>query len=403
MQEFTPLTSKNIIELLNLTIKHDKTNKVVTFLCALSAYSESDQFNISYNAPSSTGKSYIPTEIARLFPAEDVVEIAYCSPTAFFHDVGEPDEKKKGRIIVDLSRKILIFLDQPHNDLLARLRPLLSHDNKEINVKITDKSQKQGLRTKDIILKGFPSVIFSTAGLRIDEQEATRFFLLSPEVHQEKIRSSISETINKEMDGERYQTSLTRHKGRTELKKRLQAIKRAHIDDIKIAPTLEAKIRSIFLGDSSILKPRHQRDIKRFISLIKSFALLNLWWREHSGATIIANKDDFNEALLLWNNLSRSQELNLPPYIYNLYIEVILPAWQIKNQNRKIRVGLLRSEVLSKHYAVYGRMLDGTQLRQQILPMLETAGLIEQAHDPTNRRQKCIHPTNFDTAGNSET
>src|SRR3990167_5639497 len=161
---------------------------------------ENAQFNISYNAPSSTGKSYIPTEIARLLPEEDVLEIGYCSPTAFFHDVGEQDEKNKGRILVDLSRKILIFLDQPHTQLLERLRPLLSHDKKEISIKITDKNQKQGLRTKNVVLRGFPSVIFCTAGLRIDEQEATRFLLLSPEINQEKIRQGILESIKKEAD-----------------------------------------------------------------------------------------------------------------------------------------------------------------------------------------------------------
>jgi hypothetical protein len=54
--------------------------------------------------------------------------------------------------------------------------PLLSHDKKEIAIKITDKTQKNGTKTKNILLRGYPSVIFCTAGLRIDEQEATRFF-----------------------------------------------------------------------------------------------------------------------------------------------------------------------------------------------------------------------------------
>lgn len=192
--QFKPLSSQDLIDVLGLTIKQDEENKVVTFLCELSAFTENAQFNISYNAPSSTGKSYIPTEIARLFPSEDVIELAYCSPTAFFHDVGEYDKEMKG-YVVDLSRKILIFLDQPHNELLARLRPLLSHDKKEISLKITDKTQKFGLKTKNILLKGYPAVIFCTAGLHIDEQEATRFLLLSPEVNQEKIREGILESI----------------------------------------------------------------------------------------------------------------------------------------------------------------------------------------------------------------
>jgi hypothetical protein len=72
---FEPLTAKDLIEILGLTIKRDEINKLVTFLALLSAYTEESQLNISFNAPSSTGKSFIPTEIAKLFPPEDVIEV----------------------------------------------------------------------------------------------------------------------------------------------------------------------------------------------------------------------------------------------------------------------------------------------------------------------------------------
>ncbi len=157
-----------------------------------------------------------------------------------------------------------------------------------------------------------------------------------------------------------------------------------------------------FLSKNKTLKPRHQRDIKRLLSLIKSIALLNVWWRERNGSTITANDDDINEAFKLWDKISVSQELNLPPYIYNLYKEVILPAWEVKNNSRNDaienitgKLGLSRQEVLEKHFAVYGRMLDGHQLRQQILPMLETAGLIVQEQDPHDKRKMMIFPSSL--------
>ncbi len=394
VSQFKPISPKELNKILGLTIKKDEENKIVTFLCELSAYTENAQFNISYNAPSSTGKSYIPTEIARLFPEEDVMELGYCSPAAFFHEVGEQDEKRKGRIIVDLSRKILIFLDQPHTQLLERLRPLLSHDKKEISIKIADKNQKQGLRTKNIILRGFPSVIFCTAGLRIDEQEATRFLLLSPEINQEKIRDGILESIKKEADAEKYKDWLNENPERKLLKERIRAIKLEYIQEIKIAG--HQKVVDRFLKKNKVLKPRHQRDIKRLISLIKLFALINLWWRERSGTTITANEDDIEQAFEIWDAISVSQELNLPPYIYNLYQEVILKAWNDKNDNKSEEPGLLglsRQELLQKHFEVYGRMLDTNQLRQQILPMLETAGLIVQEADQGDKRKMLIYPT----------
>lgn len=399
--QFRPLSSQDLVEILGLTIKQDEENKIVTFLCELSAYTENAQFNISYNAPSSTGKSYIPTEIARLLPEEDVLELAYCSPTAFFHDVGEWNKEMKG-YVVDLSRKILIFLDQPHTQLLERLRPLLSHDKKEISVKITDKSQKFGLKTKNVLLKGYPAVIFCTAGLRIDEQEATRFLLLSPEVNHEKIRQGILESIKKEADAESYKGWLDENPERKLLKERIRAIKLEGIREIKIAN--HQKVIDRFLTENKVLKPRHQRDIKRLTSLIKSFALINLWWREKNGTTIAANEDDIEQAFKIWDTISVSQELNLPPYIYNLYQEVILKAWDEKNGKRSEgfeeitgKLGLSRQEVLQKHFEVYGRMLDTNQLRQQILPMLETAGLIVQEADPSDKRKMLIYPTALST------
>jgi len=407
--KFQPLTPINLVDILGLTIKKDEDNKIVTFLCELSAYTDNAQFNISYNAPSSTGKSFIPTEIAKLFPQTDVKELAYCSPTAFFHDVGEWN-KEMGGYVVDLSRKIMIFLDQPHNDLLARLRPLLSHDKKEISIKITDKSQKYGLKTKNILLKGYPSVIFCTAGLRIDEQEATRFLLLSPEINQEKIREGILQTIQKEADNDSFQTWLEENPERKLLRERILAIKAERIEEIKIAncEQLEQK----FLDINKKLKPRHQRDIKRLISIIKTLALLNLWWRERVGSTIVANDDDIDQALSIWSGISESQEFNLPPYIYKIYEEVIQPLWQAKSitiQPGDIikSVGITRKEIAQKHYEVYGRMLDPNQLRQQILPMLETAGLIYQESDLVDKRLVLVYPTvlhtNSTDTGNSDT
>jgi hypothetical protein len=390
--DFKPIAVKELVDVLGITIKKDEANKVVTFLCQLSAYTENAQFNVSYNAPSSTGKSYIPTEIASLFPKEDVMELAYCSPTAFFHDVGKYDKEFNGYKI-DLSRKILIFLDQPHNDLLARLRPLLSHDRKEINLKITDKSQKMGLRTKNILIRGYPAVIFCTAGLQIDEQEATRFLLLSPEVNQEKIRASILASIQKESDRDLYNESLEKNLSRMQFAERIRAIRDENIQEIKIG--FQEEVERRFFERRTVLKPRHQRDIKRITSLIKCFALLNLllnlWWRERDGSTITANQDDIAEAFCIWERIGVSQELNLPPYIYNLYTEVILAAWQEKAAADR-KGGLTRNDIAKKYYEVFEQMLDMTKFRQQILPMLETAGLVYQEADLIDKRKVLLFP-----------
>ncbi|OGM61520.1 hypothetical protein A2961_04195 [Candidatus Woesebacteria bacterium RIFCSPLOWO2_01_FULL_39_21] len=395
---FKPITCDDLIKILGLTIKRDETNKIITFLAQLSAYTEDSQINISFNAPSSTGKSFIPLEIVSLFPEEDVIKLGNCSPTAFYHEQGEYD-KATNTIKVDLSRRILIFLDQPSTQLLERTRSLLSHDEKIIKAKITDKNQKGGNRTKTVAIKGFPAVIFCTAGLRLDEQEATRFLLLSPEISYEKIREAIYEKIKKEVDSKNYKDITERDPDRRLLKERIQAIKEANVKEIKIgSPDL---IQELFFKNIKQPKPRHQRDIARVISLIKVLALLNLWFRETDGEAIIANDEDIKEAFKIWGAISESQELNLPPYVLNLYKDVILEAYSA------VKGGLNRQEIMKKHFEVYGRFLPDWQLRQWIIPTLETSGLITQEPDELDRRKILIYPTSdhssFEQERNSET
>lgn len=385
--KYPPLSVADLSEILGLTIKEDNTNKVITFLGELSAYTKSSQFNISFNAPSSTGKSYIPLEICSLFPKEDVKVIGYCSPTAFFHEVGEYDQETR-MIKLDLSRKNIIFLDQPHTLLLQHLRPLLSHDQEEITIKITDKSKNAGLRTKTILIKGYPAVVFCSAGLKLDEQEATRFLLLSPESSQEKIRKAIIEKVFKESDRESYAKFLEDNPKRQALKQRIEAIKSEQISEVNIEANQRKKIEDIFLKGEGLLKPRHTRDVGRVISLVKALALLNLWDRKKEGQNIIANDEDVKQAKLLWSNIAQSQEHNLPPYIYDLYLKIILPMFKEELGD----MGITRGEIIKKHYQLYNRSITDWQLRRIILPMLETAGLIFQEPDEKDRRVMMVYP-----------
>jgi hypothetical protein len=91
------------------------------------------------------------------------------------------------------------------------------------------------MRTKNVFIIGYPSVIFCTAGLKIDEQEATRFFLLSPEVNQDKIREAITQKIRKEADQDKFTNWLDELPERKLLVERIQAIKNERIEQIKIS------------------------------------------------------------------------------------------------------------------------------------------------------------------------
>ncbi|MEX1111913.1 MAG: hypothetical protein WEC84_00465, partial [Candidatus Andersenbacteria bacterium] len=139
-----------------------------------------------------------------------------------------------------------------------------------------------------------------------------------------------------------------------------------------------------------------QRDIGRLMGLTKTFALLNCWFRERKGKTLYATMDDAVEAISVWDKIAESQEHNLPPYVYEVYKDVILPAWQEKNEEKPPHepwVGLSQQEVMKKHFKSRGMLLPEWQLRQQVLTMLETAGLITKEQDEKDKRRTLICPT----------
>lgn len=392
--KFKELSLVQVCKILDSTIKKDDANKAITFLTMLTTYTEEAQTNVFFNAPSSTGKSHIPLSVSELFPAEDKIILAHCSPTAFFHEQGKAD-KEKNEIIVDLSRKILIFTDMPDSGLLSRLRSILSHDMKESRFKTTDKNQQGGNRTKTVVVIGYPSVYFCSAGLRVNEQESTRFIMLSPSIGHDKIIQGIKQTIAKESDREKFLTSLNVDMERTNLKERILGVKQEMINDIKIDNA--DLIEKLFLRDSANVQPRQQRDIKKIISLIKGLALLNLWFRKREGNYVFANDKDIEGGFKLWSEISFGQDYGLPPYIMEIYTKIILRLWN-ESDSIGIKDPVSRKKILDLHFKIYHRPLGITYLRQHILPQLEEVGLIVQERNTNDSREMVVIPleTNFE-------
>jgi hypothetical protein len=325
------------------------------------------------------------------------MKLAGASPTSFLHESGVYKKETNERFI-DLSRKIIIFLDMPHATLLTKLRSLLSHDEKETRHKITDKTEKGGTRTKTAVIRGFPSVIFCSANAKMDQQEMTRFLLLSPEINQEKILAGIHQSSRKESDKKKYYKELNENPLRKALIERIALIKAAGVDEIIIED--EKAVQQRFLSHIQNPQPRNQRDIKRIYSIIKSVALLNVWHRKRVGTTLYASELDINIGFEIWDKISLFQELEISPYLYEFYSQIILPLWN-RDQTDEFgdpvpeekKIGVTRQDMLKQYAHIYGGNLNMFRLRYDYLPNIESAGLIFQEPDPNDRRQLLTYPT----------
>jgi len=397
------ITLDDVAEVLSLTIKDDDSNKKIVFLCMLSAYTEDSQINVSLNAPSSTGKTYLAQEVARLFPKEDKIEKSGASPTSFFYGAGKIDPES-GEKTIDLERKILLFYEMPNPMLQEKLRSLMSHDDKELHYSLTNKNKGRN-KTDEIIVRGYSATIFCSAGLRLDEQEATRAILLSPEATRAKILEAIRLRVKRGVDAKKFDEEVFWNYDRQMLMSRIVSIRNAKIDHI-IVPNGE-EIERRFLEIIGTLKPRHQRDVAHLMELIKVIALLNVWHRKDANNRVVANQSDIDEAFKLWQEFFESQNLNVSPVVLKFYKKYIVPAYVEKfakaNKNdrelgeemRLNRTGLSHQELSSFYREAEATSLNGEQLRKEILPQLANAGLIEWEKpqtDDEDKRSRHIFP-----------
>lgn len=395
-QLYPEISMQQLLDVLGLTIKEDDVSKLITFYCMLSAYTRDSQINVSFNAPSASGKTYITTEIAKLFPDEDKIESSGASPTSFYYTEGEEDEEREAKVI-SFERKILLFYEQGNAALQTKLRPILSHDSWEINYRITNKNKSGGNRTELIILQGYPATVFCSAGLRLDEQEATRAILLSPEPSQAKLRAAIELQNKRGADDKAYNKWLESCPERVALKERIFAVREAYVEYIKLPDNDTIKQR--FYDSFPKLKQRHTRDFTHLQQLIKVIALLNLWHRKQPDGSIVASQSDIDQAFELWEQLSQSQSLGIPPTAIHFYKTYILPAYYLEKESKpkaSYAIGVSREQLSLYYLGIEKTTLPETYLRKQILPQLEASGLIiQQAPEFGDKRSKLIYPQWF--------
>jgi hypothetical protein len=401
---------EEIKNILSKTIVHDDVSKLITFLAALLTYTDEDQVNVAFNAESSTGKSYIVTEVLKHFPKEDMIFTAYSSPTAFYHADGDlydkdnikidftqkPDEDaspekkrawkervKNSKKVVDWEQKIVVFLDQPHDDLLKRLRPLLSHDMKLLAYRVTDKTGQDGLRTKTIYVKGYPTIFFCSSKVNIEDQERTRLFVLSPEETSNKIEDALRLTADRLGNRNEFNKSLLADHEYQWLTQRVKHIRETKIKNIIIPNAKE--VVDEFIKENKHLSSRAQRDFPRLIALIKAHTFLNYFTRESSAnSTIVANQTDVKAGFDLYSKIAQSNEIGLAPETYDFYVTIF--------ESELDPNGLTKTEILRKYYRIYHRTLDTWRLERDILPALKSAGVIAEESDESDRRVKKYMP-----------
>lgn len=416
--EDDPWPLEKVDSALSTTIVRDYTTKHLMFHGMLLNYTESDQMNINPSGESSIGKSHIALSVAALFPEEDVEPLGYCSQKSFFHDHGaiindfgdvvpprneyvdrltakwikknpRPDrgagvsewradlaaERRKlktewddepKKFLVDLHQRILIFKDMPQSELLVHLRSLLSHDQKNLHIKIAPRGNEME-RTQDIVLRGYPTVVFCMADALKDAQEQTRFLILSPEDTQEKLGDSLDMLAQKLRDPGYYQQGVDADVLRNKLKADILAIKKFGATKILIREEHMTSLLNLFKSKRRGLMPRDQRDFPHVVRIGKARALLNLANRNQLGTLVVAEGRDLLDSVFLFDKIHESVKYGIPPHIYDFYKALIKGEEGIQTRRE------LQERYLKKFRRSLGKDRLGTYIES-----LATCGLVAE-------------------------
>lgn len=364
------------IEELEKSIKYDFAPKSIALLTDLSAYSDNPQ-NCMFKGESSIGKTWNAINVTKYFPPEDVWMLGGLSPTSLVYDhgklecgadyttvnlvknitftKGDPlsedwvdemmDEwdddnpkpaKNKGehkserakylrqvkkewkeipkKYVVDLSHKILLFLEAPHIDTFNRLRPILSHDSWEITYKATDRNAKKRLATRTITLRGWPATIFCTTDLSTMEDLATRSLTATPRETKPKLQAAIKLTARKSS-----RPWLFDDENGVDYKEYIKNLKNELLDGwTPVVPFSDelAEVTPPLIG-------RDMRDYKHIDTLIKMMALLHFYTRPKVFAGekkyLLATTEDFLLVLRLWKDVEMTTQTGLSGEEINVF------------------------------------------------------------------------------------
>ena len=369
---------------LSKMVKRDEVLKELITSVAFSAYSI-DPLNLFQSGPSSSGKTYNAIEASKYFPEEDKWILAGLSPTALVHDYGNYDERKKA-YVVDLESKILVFLEAPPIETYMKLRPILSHDKREIAYKFTDKTGKGKLQTRTVIVRGWPATIFCTSKAKYIEDLATRGFTVTPEMSQEKYKEVLKLKGKMKAFPFEFGEDEELSKLRDAIKLTKHYLKERHLS--VVTPYGEA-LDEVFPHSLA----RDMRDFGRFTMLIDINALYSMFNRlilqildknnTLEKEFVIANGEDFERAKVLGNKIFETTRIGLPGNVLDFFKQVLVPAATPDGKTTY-------PELMEKRREVYGNAIGRSTLKVAYVEPLEQVGYIDVVPSTVDKRMKDI-------------
>jgi hypothetical protein len=415
-----PKIWKRFMDHLSKRVVHDVPVKTLVFLTGISTYT-AEPTNLFTRGEPSIGKTYNVVETLRYFPRDDVWNLGGLSRTALAHEHGalldrndnpinwedrpsgrKPQKGKKespqefkhrltvwkreqerwqeklrnSRYVVDLTGKILVFLEAPDFETYQRLRPILSHDVPEISYRFTDKVGGT-LRTQHVVVKGWPATIFLSTAEEFIEDLATRSFTVTPSANEKKIGDAINVKAKRGMFPWHYEFGPEFML----LEGYIHWLK-YQLENVRIINPLEGGLAECYPTDL----PRRMRDFNHLCSLIKISTGFHCMQRPvlmvAEQPYVLSTPKDLELILNILPEIEETTVSGIPGHILEVFHRVMEPLFQAQGPFEY-------TELRDKHNDLFHRKRSTSVLRNYV-QLLREIGYVDTEPHPSDKRKRLI-------------
>lgn len=419
---------EDIVKICGKEIKEEDTNIKQIILTFLSAFTGNPQ-NTRILAPSGEGKTYLVTQLSKLFPEEHVITLAKATPQSLKYNLNskriiengsgnwqdydiaikpleeqlsKTKDKEEQQIIteqirelqntvcdlVDFTNKIIILVDSQSFELFESLKTTLSHDQQNLKSFSVNKSKSGTMQGQKFIIRGFPAIVYCSAK---DEQKRdetneinTRFNTISLNANSKKYRKMLQlEGIRASLPNSIYQEEILSDEEIEHLKERINELIEEIKESNEIVNPYGIGLANLFKDDAGF----RTRQLKILNNNIRVHTLANFKNRPkivYDGKRFpIATRLDIDEACNLTKEPREIQSYKIK--VFNDVIRLaILQNGTEKNLINGTVKGLTASEIV-EILTKKDSTTDRQRLQETILRPLVDHGFLEKSLDPDNR------------------
>lgn len=439
---------QEITDYIARSVKHDEILIKLSLIAMASTYTP-NPINLALEGPPSEGKTYALVRASKVFPRGDVWDLGGMTPQVLTRDrgvlmdretgeslepeiselknqlnklgTGKADKEARNKItgklqdvydrgekVVNLEGKILLFFEAPKNQTLEILKPLMSHDNYEIEFKFVDRAYNNGpLVSLSAKIRGWPVFLYATADNRMGnlwDQIRSRFIVVSPEMSKEKYKAANEYTAQK------HGTIIDLDKLREEQDerercqayilfikkilygtfKKVKEIEKLPPEDIlfTLSP-MARKLEENFPHDEG----QYMREFKYFLRVMDSSSLFNLPRRpyvegEDGLPYWLVTVEDLHNVEEIFNNYHffiKGSELSL-----QIFRDVIIKM-DLKWENSEGEKGFTKKDIRTG-LKEKGYDYSDTWIKDNILEPLEGLNLLSKGRSKENKNRNIYTP-----------